>query len=227
MILYIQKIFKKEVLILRRNHRGNRKFKKSNYQISDKKTIKNLTFVVLFLFIILIGVIIFYAFRNTNSSQSFLEVSSEHSNLNSSIDNSENNIQEEKQEETDSTFTMTAIGDIMCHNTQYWDAYDKNTDEYDFSYVFEDIYRYIKSSDIAIGSLETTFAGAERGYSSYPTFNTPDNLAYCLKKIGIDVLSTAGNHALDTGFSGLSRTIDILDKADISHVGTYQTRRKS
>ena len=40
---------------------------------------------------------------------------------------------------TDTTFTMTAIGDVMCHNTQYWDAYNKESDTYDFSYVFKNI----------------------------------------------------------------------------------------
>ena len=119
---------------------------------------------------------------------------------------------------------MTAIGDVMCHNTQYWDAYDKSSDTYDFSYVFDDINYYTKIADISIGSLETTFAGSERGYSNYPTFNSPDALAYALKNIGLDVISTAGNHALDTGFSGLSRTIDVLDDADIAHLGTYKTQ---
>ena len=112
----------------------------------------------------------------------------------------------------------------MCHNTQYFDAYQKDTDDYDFSYVFEDINRSIKTSDIAIGSLETSFAGKDRGFSNYPTFNSPDELAYSLKKLGIDVLSTAGNHCLDMGFDGLSRTIDVLNNADIAHVGTYQTQ---
>ena len=130
------------------------------------------------------------------------------------------------KEETNVTFTMAAIGDIMCHNTQYWDAYNKETDEYDFSYVFENIIHYTSSADITIGSLETSFAGKERGYSNYPIFNSPDNLAYSIKNIGVDVLSTAGNHCLDMGFSGLSRTIDVLDDAGISHLGTYKTRRR-
>lgn len=146
----------------------------------------------------------------------------------SSGNNSNNNFnsQEAKEEKTNTTFTMTAIGDVMCHNTQYWDAYIKETNKYDFSYVFENVERYIKTADISIGSLETSFAGEERGYSNYPTFNSPDNLAYSLKSIGIDVLSTAGNHCLDMGFSGLSRTIDVLDDADISHLGTYKTQEE-
>ena len=122
------------------------------------------------------------------------------------------------------TFSLAAIGDVMCHNTQYMDAYNSSTDSYDFSYVFEDIQTYIQSADISIGSLETTFAGKDRGYSNYPTFNSPEQLAYDLSEMGLDVLSTAGNHALDKGFSGLSNTLDVLDDANISHSGTYRSQ---
>lgn len=120
-------------------------------------------------------------------------------------------------------FTMSVIGDIMCHNSQYKDAYVSSTGSYDFSYVFEDIKDYISTADIAIGNLETTFAGKERGYSNYPQFNTPEQLAYNLKDFGIDVLSTANNHSMDTYFSGLTSTINYLDDAGISHVGTNST----
>lgn len=140
---------------------------------------------------------------------------------------SNNNISEETENTDENepiTFTITALGDTLCHNTQYWDAYNSATNEYDFSYVYEDIVKYTESSDITIGSLETTFAGAERGYSNYPTFNTPDSLAIALKNIGVDVISQAGNHALDYGYSGLCRTIDVLDNAGISHLGTYKTK---
>lgn len=120
-------------------------------------------------------------------------------------------------------FTMTAIGDTLCHNTQYWDAYNSSTKQYDFSYVYDDIKNYTSSADITIGSLETTFAGEDRGYSNYPVFNSPDSLATGLKDIGVDVISLAGNHALDYGYSGICRTIDVLDNAGISHLGTYKS----
>ena len=121
------------------------------------------------------------------------------------------------------TFTLTSLGDTLCHNTQYWDAYNSKTDEYDFSYVYEDIKNYTLSSDITIGSLETTFAGKEKGYSNYPTFNTPDSLGTALKDIGVDVVSLAGNHALDYGYTGLCRTIDVFNNIGLSHLGTYRT----
>jgi len=123
----------------------------------------------------------------------------------------------------DQHFSMSAIGDIMCHNSQYKDAYVSSTGTYDFSYVFEDIKDYISNADIAIGNLETTFAGKEKGYSNYPRFNTPEQLAYNLKDFGIDVLSTANNHSMDTNFNGIVSTLNYLDDAGISHTGTNAT----
>lgn len=143
------------------------------------------------------------------------------------LENKNSNVFENNNEQSiknkSTTFTMTALGDSLCHNTQYWDAYNKETGVYDFSYVYEDIMSYTKASDITIGSLETTFAGEDRGYSNYPTFNTPDSLAEALKNIGVDIISLAGNHALDYGYTGLCRTIDVLDNVGISHLGTYKT----
>jgi len=123
----------------------------------------------------------------------------------------------------DETINIAVIGDIMCHNTQFQDAYNKGTDSYDFSYVFEDVKEYLSEPDLTIGNLETTFAGKSVGYSGYPTFNTPEVLAENLKNYGIDVLSTVNNHCMDKGIKGLQSTIDELDKLGIKHTGTFKT----
>lgn len=214
---------------MRRNKRGNnRKNKFAEIARFDKKFVKYLSFTLIALIVVLLCVAIFYHISKWSEHQRFLaevNASLEQSvQTSASFGKDDSHEEKEDTEDTDATFTLTAIGDVMCHNTQYMDAYRKDTNDYDFSYVFDEINRSIKTSDIAIGSLETSFAGKERGFSNYPTFNSPDELAYNLKKIGIDVLSTAGNHCLDMGFDGLSRTIDVLNDADIAHVGTYQTQ---
>lgn len=71
----------------------------------------------------------------------------------------ESKIEEEKVIKEDTTIHMTVTGDVICHNTNFWDAYDVKTDSYDFSYTFEDIKKYFENSDIAIGTLESNFAG--------------------------------------------------------------------
>ena len=184
---------------------------------NQRKRIKNSNKSNIFyklIFLLIIFFIIFLVIKRPLSNNGNIIYSSNIENSNTSNNN---------DEKPSVTFKLTAIGDIMCHNTQYWDAYNKNTNEYDFSYVYEDIKNYTESSDITIGSLETTFAGEDKGYSNYPTFNTPDSLATALKDIGVDVISLAGNHALDYGYYGICRTIDVLDHAGISHLGTYKT----
>lgn len=121
----------------------------------------------------------------------------------------------------DISVTISAIGDIMCHNTQFKDAYSNGN--YDFSYVFSDIEHFIKNADISIGNLETTFAGKEKNYQGYPNFNTPETLAFDLAELGIDVVTTSNNHSLDTGYLGLESTLNYLDEANISHVGTARS----
>lgn len=121
------------------------------------------------------------------------------------------------------TIHIAAIGDIMSHSTNFKNAYDSSTKTYDFSNTFKNIKSYIKDAHIAIGNLETTFAGSARGYSGYPTFNTPEVLGKNLKDLGIDVLSTANNHSMDKGYTGLVSTLDYLDKYKISHTGTYRS----
>lgn len=204
---------------MRRNIRKRNSRSNNNNDFINQNIIKYLSLFTLFLILLFITIIVIHNSKNLETSDS------SKSNL-ENLDKQNNISSELIEEKIDTTFTMTAIGDVMCHNTQYWDAYNKETDSYDFSYVFDDISYYTKVADIAVGSLETSFAGKDRGYSNYPRFNSPDALAYDLKDIGIDVISTAGNHCLDMGFSGLSRTIDVLDDADISHLGTYKTQEE-
>ncbi len=180
-----------------------------------KHTKKGNKKLLLILFIILLIFIIFIFNKYNKNANTNTENNSTETTL------SNKNTKQDTAEPI--TFTLTSLGDTLCHNTQYWDAYNSKTDEYDFSYVYEDIKNYTLSSDITIGSLETTFAGKEKGYSNYPTFNTPDSLATALKDIGVDVVSLAGNHALDYGYTGLCRTIDVFDNIGLSHLGTYKT----
>ena len=212
---------------MRRNVRNKKNRIQSQEKSQQKKFISILMFSIIFLLFILLGLFIFTQIRNWNYQTKLSKQTEEILSANTQDANStEVSSTPEIDEPEPITFTLTAIGDVMCHNTQYWDAYQKETNTYDFSYVFDYIKFDIQKSDISVASLETCFAGEERGYSNYPTFNSPDSLAYSLKDIGIDVLSTAGNHCLDMGFDGLSRTIDVLNKADISHLGTYKTQEE-
>lgn len=180
---------------------------------------------VLILIIIIIAVLLFIVLNsNRDIETSAIEDKQSEENIEIAEQDEKYNNQENVAE--DITIKMAVIGDIMCHNSQYKDAFDSKTQTYDFSYVFTDIKEYINSADIAVGNLETTFAGKERGYSNYPRFNTPEQLAINLKDFGIDVVTTANNHCMDTNYEGLVSTLKYLDEAGISHTGTNDTAEK-
>lgn len=218
----------------------NRRTKRSRYNSNLstlKLTSKILTILIIIFLLIFINSLINH--NKTNNNQTNLsEVSDNNEQSNSTqtaiTDNSTNNTQNVNSDTTttteptkkSTTINMALTGDIMCHNTIYNDSFNKQSNTYDFSYIFDDIKYNIQTADIAIGNLETTFAGSSKGYSSYPTFNTPESLAYTLKKVGFDVLSTANNHCYDKGYSGIESTINYLDDADISHTGTFKSEEE-
>ncbi len=95
----------------------------------------------------------------------------------------------------------------------------------DGSYKFEDIFSKIKpllsKSDFVIGNLETVFGGENKGYNVRPFgYNSPDDFLKCLAEAGFAGFSTANNHCMDEGIEGLTRTIRLLDKLELKHVGT-------
>lgn len=178
------------------------------------KKLKIVNYKKFFRFLILLAIILFILFKLS----SFLT----EPNDNYSKKAETNAIIEPKS----NTIHMSVIGDIMCHSTNFKNAYSSSSKDYDFSNTFKNIQSYIKDADIAVGNLVTTFAGKSRGYSGYPTFNTPEVLGENLKDLGIDVLSTANNHCMDKGYSGLKSTLDFLDEFGISHTGTSRSQEE-
>ena len=121
---------------------------------------------------------------------------------------------------------LTFTGDIMVHSWQYNEAYDSQTDTYNFMHNFQDMKPYFQSSDLVIGNLETVLAGREAGISDYPLFNTPDEFLDALKDAGFDVLTTANNHCMDKRKDGLLRTLDKLDEYGFAHTGTFRSQQE-
>jgi poly-gamma-glutamate capsule biosynthesis protein CapA/YwtB (metallophosphatase superfamily) len=121
---------------------------------------------------------------------------------------------------TDSV-TVSAVGDIMAHQTQIDAALGHGTGRYDFGPVYTYVVDLLSAADITIGNFETTLPG--RSYSGYPCFGAPDAFARALKDAGIDLLNTANNHACDKGKSGFIRTLDVLDSLGFMHLGTYRS----
>ena len=130
----------------------------------------------------------------------------------------------EEPEPPEPTVAVLAVcGDAMSHMPVTNDAW--NGERYDYARIMAAAGPYVEAADYAVVNLETTLSGGPP-YSGYPAFNSPDDLAYDLKVLGFDLCLTANNHSLDRGFSGLSRTLDVLDGAGLAHVGTSRTQEE-
>ncbi|NMA55541.1 MAG: CapA family protein [Firmicutes bacterium] len=117
--------------------------------------------------------------------------------------------------------TIAAVGDVMAHMPQVNGAWDPEREVYDFSPSFKEIAPYLQAADLTIANLETVLDDS-RPYSGYPRFNSPSALAVALLDAGVDIVTTANNHALDQGESGLLNCLDHLDEIGIGHTGTFR-----
>src|SRR5699024_10339936 len=116
---------------------------------------------------------------------------------------------------------IAAIGDIMFHGDQLKSAYNSSDNSYDFKPMFADVKPLLTDPDMTIANFETTLAGASHGYSGFPLFNSPDEVADAILDSGVDILTTANNHSLDTNSDGVKRTVNVLREKGFQTVGTY------
>ncbi len=122
--------------------------------------------------------------------------------------------------------TIAAAGDFLMHMPVVQSA--KLPDgSYDFKPIFYEVKDLLSSPDLTIVNLETRLAGKEFGFSGYPAFNTPAALAYDMKDLGVDVVLTANNHSLDRGWPGIVNTLNNLEAAGLSPVGTYRSAEEA
>jgi len=131
-----------------------------------------------------------------------------------------------KLERDSDNVKMAFVGDVMVHGPQLKAQYDKSTGKYDFSNNFKYIKKYIEAADIAVLNFETTVAGIDKGgYTSFPRFNSPDELVYALKDVGFDIACVCNNHTLDRKAYGLNRTLDVLRQNDITYTGAKKDEK--
>jgi poly-gamma-glutamate capsule biosynthesis protein CapA/YwtB (metallophosphatase superfamily) len=114
--------------------------------------------------------------------------------------------------------TVGAIGDILIHDTVYKDAY--NSGKYNFDPIFQNVKPLLEKPNILTANQESTLGGIELGLSTYPTFNSPHEVADALVHTGVDIVSTANNHTLDKGERGINSEVRYLDSIGLPHVGS-------
>ncbi|MEH7418899.1 CapA family protein [Neobacillus drentensis] len=115
--------------------------------------------------------------------------------------------------------TIGAVGDILIHTPIYQDAF--NGAVYNFDPMFDPIKSILEKPDIVSANQESIVGGVELGLSGYPRFDSPHQVADALVHSGVDIVSTANNHALDKGEKGIRSESAYLDQIGLPHVGTF------
>jgi len=138
-------------------------------------------------------------------------------------------ISREEKDKFKKAVRLLFAGDLILLEDGVKNAF--NGSVYDFSSVFEYASKYIKESDLAIGTFEGTCAGEAAGYSTSNfndgipiALNFPDSFAEAVKNAGFNFVTLANNHLLDKGTDGVLRTLDVLDKVRLGHIGAYRNQ---
>ena len=127
--------------------------------------------------------------------------------------------------------TIAMAGDVLLHpqlisqaRADAGDDTDSTVDGMDFFPMLAAQQKYVASADIGICHLETPLADPAGPFENYPAFSVPPQVLPALTRTGFDACSTASNHTIDQGTTGLNRTLDDLDAAGILHDGSYRSQ---
>lgn len=165
----------------------------------------------------LASIAIYFTITETESNQANNNPD-EDSNLNENI---ESDSSTEDNTNSKAEVSLMAIGDIMFHDEQLESGLEDN-DTFNFNPMFADVKPLLSEPDVTLANFETTLGGPSIGFTGYPQFNSPDEVADTIKDAGVDILTTANNHSLDTQADGLKRTVKVLQEKGFKTVGTYK-----
>lgn len=168
------------------------------------KNIKNI-FIITVIFILTLGLYLSYT------------MDFDFSNNENKTGEAKNLKTEESKKEDKSEVKILAMGDMIFHQPIVKNY--RSNDTYDFTPIFANISADINEADLALANFEGS-VNSNRKLSGFPLFNFPKETIYSLKNVGFDALSTANNHALDTGLDGIGETISHIKESGMKNFGT-------
>jgi len=124
---------------------------------------------------------------------------------------------------TESIVTFAAVGDVLMHQAvkdtaKYEAGLGVANDGYDF--LWSELQDELSQVDLAFANLETPVAPKSSIGTGSFLFNADPVILKSLQTLGIDLVSSANNHAYDQGRKGLIETIGELRKANLDFIGS-------
>lgn len=118
---------------------------------------------------------------------------------------------------------MIMVGDALIHDRLYNTV--RNEDgSYDFKPTIQYIKPIITKYDLKYYNQETILGGAELGYSSYPRFNSPNEVGDAFLDAGFNLVSLATNHTMDKGERGVLNSVNYWkSKKNVVYSGQWSS----
>lgn len=192
-------------------NRRRRKTRKSNLIID---TISNKNFIIIssILLSVIIICVLIGSVIHINEAKKIAE---EQQRISKHIEDVYTSVEADLNElsnyKSNSIIRISAIGDILLGNNLK--NYGKN-EEGLYTNIFSDISKYMKDSDIIVGTYETNITEDSKVFAN------------AIKESGIDLVTLAHNHALDNGKDGLNNTKEYLESIGLSTIGIYSDEPK-
>ena len=112
-----------------------------------------------------------------------------------------------------SKISLFVTGDGLLHESVYTDAMNDDG-TFDFGRQLDDVLDKVENYDLAYYNQETILGGTELGLSGYPVFNSPQEFGEYMAEKGFNLVSTANNHCLDRGWTGVKASRDFWNSMD-------------
>ena len=168
--------------------------------------------------LIILGAILVLILSFRNSGE---EIESQATEITSSVETDELPLADTTQSEENSvrSFTLAASGEILVHEFVADAARSSDGDSWNFEYMFDSVKQVFESADLSLCHLETPLSGDNSELSYYPNFEVPYQLADAISSAQYDGCSVASNHSLDAGTTGVTNTLNQLNRVGVQATG--------
>lgn len=132
-----------------------------------------------------------------------------------------------KSEENKNELSFYAVGDNLIHK-EIIDYAEINESHYDFTPIYQNLKKDIKNADLSFINQESIIGGDDLGFTGYPSFNTPSDMAGNLADLGFDIVTASNNHSLDRGTEGIENTLKYWEEYedDLLFTGVFNSQKE-
>ena len=122
--------------------------------------------------------------------------------------------------------SLAMVGDCLIHGGVYSDAY-VSYNNYDFKKMIDKVKPIIQKYDLAFYNQETIIGGKSLGLSTYPRFNSPEEVGDAFIDAGFNLVSLANNHTLDRGEQAILNSANYWkNHPDVMVAGSYSSEEE-